>query len=172
MSEKTVVLEIDKPHFTVTLYENLLKIDLKGTVKNEIEEALENKPIFRETIGEVLSIFTPLHIHLSDVGSVNMDETGKVKIHLPHHRDMVIPLKPKEAKRLVDKLNLLIPKEKEKELKRIMKEREFQKIVEEERGIERTYITSKMVPIPRPPGVLEKMKEAEKQIEKEEEEKG
>ena len=40
MSDKTVVLEIDKPHFTVRLYENMLRIDLKESVKNEIEEAI------------------------------------------------------------------------------------------------------------------------------------
>ena len=37
MSE--AILEVDGPHFTVRLYENLLKIDLKGSLKNEIEEA-------------------------------------------------------------------------------------------------------------------------------------
>lgn len=172
MSETTVVLEIDKPHFTVRLYENLLKIDLKGTVKNEIVEALENKPILRETIGEVLGIFIPLHIRLSDIESVSMDETGKIKISLLRHRDIVIPLKPKEAKRLMDKLNQLIPTEKEKELERVMREQKLRKIVEAQHEIERGAIISGLFPMPEPPGVLEKMKEAEKQIEKEEEEKG
>lgn len=132
MSETPVVLKIDKPHFTVKLYDNLLKIDLKGTVKNEIEEALENKPILRETIGRILGMFVPLHIRLSDIDSVNMDETGNVKINLPRHRNTIIPLEPKEAKKLVEKLNQLIPKEKKRELDRIMKEQKLQKIAEEE----------------------------------------
>jgi len=34
------VLEVEDPHFTIKLYDNLLKIELKGSFKNEIEEAL------------------------------------------------------------------------------------------------------------------------------------
>jgi hypothetical protein len=110
MPEAIPVLEVDRPHFTIRLYENLLKIDLKGSVKNEIEEALENKPVLKETIGSVLSVFVPLHIRLSDIDSVHMEETGKVKINLQLHRNIVIPLERKDAERLVDKLNELIPK--------------------------------------------------------------
>ncbi len=40
-----------------------------------------------------------------------MDETGKIKVSLSHHRDILIPLEHKEdAKKLVDKLNQLISK--------------------------------------------------------------
>jgi len=169
------VLVIDHPHFTVRLYEKMLRIDLRGTFRAEIEEALENKPILRETVGYILGIFVPLHINLSDIGSVNMDRTGKVKIHLPHHRDAVIPFEPKEAKRLVDKLNQLIPKAKEKELERIMKEHKLQKIVREERLMEREEevipISGVQFPIPQPSGVREKIKEAEEKIIKEEQKK-
>ena len=84
----------------------MLKIDLKGSFKNEIEEALENKPILRETVGSILGIFVPLHIRLSDIDSVHMDKTGKVKVSLPLHRNIVIPL---ERALLVDNLNELIP---------------------------------------------------------------
>ena len=73
MPEAIPVLEVDRLHFTIRLYENLLKIDLKGSFKNEIEEALENKPVLKETIGSVLSVFVPLHIRLSDIDSVHMD---------------------------------------------------------------------------------------------------
>lgn len=173
MSETSIVLEIDKPHFTIKLYENLLKIDLKGTVKNEIEEALENKPILRETIGDILGIFVPLHTHLSDIDSVKMDEKRNVRISLPRHRDIVIPLKPKDAKKLVDKLNELIPIEKEKELERIIKEYKLHKVEEAEHELAKEEI---MVPmgeatfaVPTPPGVVEKEKEAERRIIKDEE---
>lgn len=131
MPERNIVLEIDKPHFTVKLYESTLKIDLKGTVKNEIEEALENKPVLRETIGRILGIFVPLHIRLSAIDAVRMDGTDKVRMHLPRHRDIVIPLKTTDAKRLVEALNRLIPKEKERELERIMRENKLQKTAEE-----------------------------------------
>jgi len=40
-SKAPLVLEIDKPHFIVRLFTNVLKVDLKGGAKNEIEEALE-----------------------------------------------------------------------------------------------------------------------------------
>jgi hypothetical protein len=60
-----------------------------------------------------------------------MDETGKVKIDVTHHRDVTIPLETKEAKKLVEKLNQLIPEAKRKESERIRREGEFQKITED-----------------------------------------
>ena len=108
MPTANIVLEVEDPHFTIRLYEDLLKIDLKGSFKNEIEEALENKPVLKETIGRVLGIFVPLHIRISDIDSVHLDETGKINVSLSHHRDIVIPLERKEdAEKLVEKLNEL-----------------------------------------------------------------
>ena len=86
MPKTTVLLEIEDIHFTIRLQEDLLKIDLKGSFKNEIEDALENKPVLKETIGKVLDIFVPLHIRVSDIDSVHMDETGKINVNLSHHR--------------------------------------------------------------------------------------
>jgi hypothetical protein len=131
MSEKTAVLEIEKPHFTIRLYENILKIDVKETFKNEIEEALENKPVLKETIGHVLNVFVPLHIRLCDIDSANMDKTGKVKINIHHQRDVTLQLETKEAQILVEKLNQLIPDAKRREIERVMKEERIQKIAEE-----------------------------------------
>ena len=115
MSE-TLVLEIDKPHFTVKLYENVLKIDLKEGARNEILEALENKPVLKETMGSLLGVFVPLHVRLSHIESVQILDSGKVKLTLPFQRDVVIELDQKEAQELADKLNELIPAEKEKEI--------------------------------------------------------
>jgi len=123
LSQAKAILEIDGPHFTLRLYENWLRIDLKGNTKNEIVEALENKPVLRQSIGNILDIFAPLHIHLSDIDSVHLDSLGKVKLVLPRHRDVTIPLAVNEAKTLVDTLNPLIAKEKEKENRHIMEER-------------------------------------------------
>jgi hypothetical protein len=123
MPEATAILEVDGPHCTVRLYEKLLKADLMGSLKNEIEEALENKPILAETIGGVLSIFVPLHIRLSDINSANVDETGKLKIDLPHRRNILIPLERKDAQRLVDKLNELVTNAKKQEVERITRKR-------------------------------------------------
>jgi len=125
MPKAFAVFRIENPHFTVRLYENLLKIDLKGSFKNEVEEALENKPILKETFGGILSIFVPLHIRLSDIESVHVDETGKVKVELPLHRSITIPLEREDGERLVDKLNQLITKERKKDLdfERLMRKR-------------------------------------------------
>jgi len=122
---KALVLEIDRPHFTVRLYENLLRIDLKGSFKNEIEEALENKPVLKETVGGVLGIFVPLHIRLRDMRSVNVDETGKVRINLSLHRDIDIPLEREDGKRLADELNQLIIEARQRnfELERLRRKR-------------------------------------------------
>lgn len=127
-----LVLEIDKPHFIIRLFSNMLKLDLKGGAKNEIEEALENKPVLRETLGYLLSIFVPLHIRLCDIDSVHVDETGKVKIVLPRHKDVTIPLKLDEANHLATKLNELIPKEKRRELLRVIREGRVEKAAEEQ----------------------------------------
>jgi len=111
MPEEGLVLEVENPHFVIRLYEDLLKIDLKGSFKNEVEEALENKPVLKETIGSVLGIFVPLHIRLSEVESVDLDETGKIKLILSYHRNVVIPFERKEdAEKLTEKLKQLISK--------------------------------------------------------------
>jgi hypothetical protein len=111
-------LEVKNPHFTIKLSDYLLKIDLKGSLKNEVEEALEHKPVLKETIGRILGIFVPLHILVSDIDSVHMDETGKITVNLHHHRKIVIPLEHKEnAEKLVEKLNQLISKARTEKIK-------------------------------------------------------
>jgi hypothetical protein len=115
--QKAIILKVENPHFTIKLYENLLRIDLKGSFKNEVEEALENKPVLKETIGGLLGIFVPLHIRLSDIDSVHMDETGKVTINLPYHRHITIPLERKHAEEFVSRLNQLMQKAKDREIK-------------------------------------------------------
>lgn len=123
MPEAIAILEVDDPHFTVRLFENLLRVDLKGSLRNEIQEALENKPILKETVGKILGVFAPLHVRLSDIDSVHVVQTGKLRIVLSHRRDIVIPLELKNAQRLCDKLNELIPKAKKEEWERIIRKR-------------------------------------------------
>jgi len=167
MPEAQALLVIDKPHLTVKLYEKMLKIDLKGGFKNELEEALENTPVLRETIGSMLAIFAPLHVRLCDIESAQMDKQGKITIKLPRHRDVTIPLEPKEAKKLVDKLNELIPIEKERELDRIIKEHKLG-VRERELEKEEVPLTSGESPlrIPTAPGVLEEEREPSEEQEK------
>ena len=137
MPRTIIVLEVEDPHFTIRLYEDLLKIDLKGSFKNEIEEALENKPVLKETIGRMLGIFVPLHIRLSDIDSVDLDETGKITVSLPHHRSIVIPLERKEdAEKLVEKLNELTSNALDVKIKEdIAKRRAKRKLKRKSRGV-------------------------------------
>lgn len=145
-------------NLNVCLNQSTLQIDLKGSVKNEIEEALENKPVLRASIGHLLSIFAPLHVHLSDIDSVKIEKAG-VRIHLPRHRDIIVPLEAKEAKKLVQMLKKLTPEEKDRELKRSIEERKLGKIAEEERELEAEFEPLSGNPIPEPLGVREKEEE-------------
>jgi hypothetical protein len=137
MPKMIKVLKVENPHFAIRLYEDLLKIDLKGSLKNEIEEALENKPVLKETIGSILGIFVPLHIRVSEIDSVHMDETGKINVSLPHHRNIVIPLERKEdAEKLVEKLNQLISNAKTAKInERIAIRRAKRKLKRKSRGV-------------------------------------
>ena len=125
MSKTTTFLEVDDPHFTIRLSNNLLKIDLKGSVKNELEEALENKPVLKETIGRMLGVFVPLHIRISDIHSVHMDDNGKINVHLSHQRNMIIPLERKDdAEKLFKKLDELTSKALDAKIKEDIAERQ------------------------------------------------
>jgi len=82
------VLEIDHPHLIIRLSVDLLRIDVKGSFKEKVEEALGNAPILKN----VFSLFVPLHVRLSDIDSTRIEGTDKVKITLRHHRDIILPL--------------------------------------------------------------------------------
>jgi hypothetical protein len=140
ISDTDVALEIDNPCFIIRLFEDSLRIDVKGSLKSEIEEALENTPFLRETVGGILGLFAPLHIRLCDIESVRMEKTGKVKIVLPRRRDVIIPIGPREAKVFVDKLNELMPAAKQRELEHIMMEHKLQRAVADERGLARAKV--------------------------------
>jgi hypothetical protein len=112
-------------------------------------------------------------VHLSYTDPVKVEKTA-VRIHLPRHRDVVVPLEKNEAKKLVQMLNKLIPEEKDRELERVIEDRKVRRIAGEERKFWEEEMTAPVggaiSPIPEPPGVREKEKEAEKKIIKEEEE--
>jgi len=120
MATKDIVLEIKKPHFTVKLHQSLLEVDLKEGLKKELEDVLESKPILRESLGFLFQFAVPLDVRLKDIKSVTIDKKGRVKIVIPHRKDIIIPLKAVESRRLVDQLNELIPIEKAKEAGREM----------------------------------------------------
>ena len=170
MADLRLVLQIDKPHFTVELYENMLKIDLKEDAKNEIVKGVEGKSSLGQILGRILNMLAPLHVRLSDIESAIADTSGNVKIVLSHGRNVVVPLEPKEAAKLVDKLNALVPVEKQKELERLMKRHRLQRIEKEEleNKQEMANIGLAQMPIPEPEGIRESEEEAEKEIEEKE----
>jgi hypothetical protein len=114
MSAEDEVMAIDKPHFVVRLYSTLLKLDLKEGARRELEKLMEAKPAFRDSVGLLFQTAIPLDVRLRDIRSVGLDKKGRVKIDIPNRKDLIIPLDGNEAERLIDKLNELIPKEKER----------------------------------------------------------
>jgi hypothetical protein len=170
LDKSDLIMRIDKKSFSVMLYESLLKLEPNESIVHQLEEALENKPILKDIFGEILHIFAPFHVRLSQIDNVSADKKGNVRLIIPHHRDVAIPLSLEESRNLVDKLNELIPKEKERELERYVSQRRIEREAEEEEEIERTPLVSGINPLPPPEGVSEAEREAEEHIEKEERE--
>lgn len=120
MTTEDLVMVIDKPHFTVKLHQNLLEVDLKEGAKKKLEDLVEANPILTGSLGFLFQNVVPLDVSLKDIESVEQDEKGQVKITIPHRKDISIPLEPKEAKKLISKLDELILEEKKREVERIL----------------------------------------------------
>jgi hypothetical protein len=118
---------LDKPHFQLKLHSDLLKVDLKEGARAEIEKLAEARPALRDTIGWVFQTIIPLDVHLWEIEKVTIEPSGKVNIRIPHRRDIHIPLEPLEAERLVEKMNELIPIEKERRVERQLAEQAAEK---------------------------------------------
>jgi hypothetical protein len=118
MTAEDLVMVIDKAHFIVKLHSDLLEVDLKEGVRKRIEDFVEANPTLRGTLGTLFQTVIPLDVPLKDIESVKLDDKGQVKVIIPHRRDLTIPLEQDEAQKLIDKLNELIPIEKERESER------------------------------------------------------
>lgn len=119
MSAEDLVMVIDKPNFKVKLHQSLLEVDLKEGVRKELEDVVEANPILRGSLGFLFQTVIPLDVPLKNIESVELNEKGHVKIVIPNRRDINIPLEPDESKKLIDKLNELIPIEKQREKERM-----------------------------------------------------
>jgi hypothetical protein len=117
LAAEDLVMAIEKPHFTVKLHKTVLEVDLTKGLKKELEDVLEARPALRESLGVLFQTVIPLDVRLRDIRSAKVDDKGQVKITIPSRRDIVIPLGAGESKRLVDKMNKLIPAEKERAVK-------------------------------------------------------
>jgi len=170
LGEANLIMEIDQKNFSIMLYENMLKVEPKKSILHKLEEALENKPVLKDTFGEILHIFAPLHIRLSQIDKASVDKKGNVRIVVPQHRDVTLPLSLEESKKLVNRLNQLIPKAKEKEKERRIAEKKLQVDAEEEEEMARTPLVSGMSQMPPTEGVFEAETEAHRHTEREESE--
>jgi hypothetical protein len=110
---------LDRPHFQVKLHQDSLEVNLKEGVRRDIEKLAESKPILQETLGWVFQTIIPLNVRLWEIERVEVEDTGKINLVIPHRRDLHIPLELSDAKRLAEKLNQMIPGEKAKEMERV-----------------------------------------------------
>jgi len=122
LPDKTVIFLIDKPHFDVKLLSDMLKVDLKEGTRAEIDKLVGNRTSLRDTLGWMFQTIVPLDVHLWQIEKVSVEPSGKVNIRIPHLKDIHIPLEPLEAERLVEKMNQLIPIEKERRIERELAE--------------------------------------------------
>jgi len=111
---------IDKPLFTIRLHQNLLEVDLKEGAKKKLEDFVEANPMLRGSLGFLFQNVVPLDVALKDIDSVEQDEKGRIKIAIPHRKDISIPLEPNESKQFISKLKQLVLAEKKKEIERIL----------------------------------------------------
>jgi hypothetical protein len=136
MTTEDLVMVIDKTHFIVKLHSSKLEVDLKEGVRKHIEDFVEANPHLRDTLGTLFQFAIPLDVPLKDIHSVKLDNKGQVKIIIPHRRDLTIPLEQEEAQKLINKLNELIPIEKEREIERVMADAAARREEAERRGEE------------------------------------
>jgi hypothetical protein len=107
--EKDPILVIDKPDFVVRLHKDWIDVDLKQGAKKKVEEAIEKHPALRKTLGFVLQTTIPSDVEVCDIESVEVNGKGQLKLVIPRHVDIVLPLGVDEANRLAEELKDLIP---------------------------------------------------------------
>jgi len=106
---KDPILVIDKPDFVVRLHKDLIEVDLKEGGKAKLENAIEKDPLLRKTLGFVLQTTIPSDVELCDIKSCEVDDKGQLKLVVPRHVDIVLPLGIEDANRLAYELKDLIP---------------------------------------------------------------
>jgi hypothetical protein len=124
MSKKDLIMKISKPTFMVKLHPTHLEVDLQRGTRKKLEDVIEEHPTLKGSLGILFQHIIHLDVALKDIEKVEIDKKKQVKIIIPHRRDITIPLEQKESIRLINKLNELIPKEKQKELQRLLQEQE------------------------------------------------
>ena len=109
MTEKDPILVFDKPDFVVRLHKEWIDVDLKERGKAKLERVIEKNPLLRKTIGFVLQSTVPSDVELCDIDFVEVNDKGQLKLVIPRHADIVLPLGIDDANRLANELKGLIP---------------------------------------------------------------
>jgi len=109
LTERDPILVFDRPDFVVRLHEEWIDIDLKKGGKAKLERLIEKDPLLKKTIGFVLQSEIPSDVELCDIDRVEVDDKGKLKLVIPKHVDIVLPLGVDDANRLATELKDLIP---------------------------------------------------------------
>jgi hypothetical protein len=112
--EKDPILVFDRPDFVVRLHEDWIDVDLKKGGKAKLERIIEKDPLLKKTIGFVLQSTIPSDIELCEIDRVEVDDKGQLKLVIPRHVDIVLPLGIDDSNRLANELKDLIPLAKEK----------------------------------------------------------
>jgi hypothetical protein len=107
--EKDPILVIEKPDFVVRLHKEWIDVDLKKGGKEKIEDAIETDPLLRKTFGFVLQSTIPSDVELCDIERCEVDDKGQLKLVIPRHVDIVLPLGIDDANKLAFELRDLIP---------------------------------------------------------------
>ncbi len=132
MSEKDVVMKISTPTFLVKLHPTHLEVDLQKGTRKKLEDAIEAHASLRDSLGFLLQYVVHLDVALKDIEKVELDKKKHVRIVIPHRRDITIPIEEKEAIRLINELNGLIPQEKRREIDRLNREYETRRQLQRE----------------------------------------
>lgn len=132
MSKKDLIMKISTPTFLVKLHPTHLEVDLQKGTRKKLEDAIEAHPRLKESLGFLLQYVIHLDVALKDVEKVEFDKKKHVRIMIPNRRDITIPLEQKEAIKLINELNELIPQEKQREMDRLFRERETRRQMERE----------------------------------------
>lgn len=106
---KDPIMVIEKPDFVVRLHKDLIEVDLREGGKAKLEDAIEKDPLLRKTLGFVLQSTIPSDVELCDIKSCEVDGKGQLKLVIPRHVDIVLPLGVDDANRLAYELRDLIP---------------------------------------------------------------
>jgi len=112
---KDPILVIDKLDFVLRLHRDMIEVDLKEGGRAKLENAIEKDPLLRKTLGFVLQTTIPSDVELCDIKSCEVDDKGQLKLVIPRHVDIILPLGAADANRLAFELRDLIPLAKTRE---------------------------------------------------------